>query len=97
MEQWVELSERTFNFARYARTWFAKGDMETKRAVFACIGSDLILKDQKVAITLQKPFKFIFDGLKLASKELERLEPLVEPMNTRKFATFVQKFPLLSG
>ena len=97
IEQWVELSEKTFNFARYARTWFAKGDMDTKRAVFACIGSDLILKDQKIAITLRKPFKFIFDGLNLASKELERLEPLNEPMNTRKFATFVQKFPLLSG
>src|SRR3989344_5648861 len=39
IEEWVELSERTFNFARYAQMWFAKGNMDTKRAVFAALGS----------------------------------------------------------
>lgn len=70
MEQWLELSERTFNFARYASTWFAKGDMETKRAIFACLGSDFILKDQKLNIQLRKPFKFIFDNLPELEKEM---------------------------
>ena len=30
IEDWVELSERTFDFARYAQAWFNNGDMDTK-------------------------------------------------------------------
>ncbi|MBP9782144.1 MAG: recombinase family protein [Candidatus Pacebacteria bacterium] len=70
MERWIELSERTFHFARYASTWFEKGDLETKRAIFACLGSDLIVKTQKLNIQLHKPFQFIFDNLEEIEKEL---------------------------
>ena len=70
VERWLELSERTFNFARYAGVWFSKGDLETKRAIFACLGSDFILKDQKLNIQLRKPFKFVFDNLETVEKEL---------------------------
>jgi len=66
IEQWLEFSERTFNFARYASLWFLNGDLETKRAIFACLGSDFILKDQKLNIQLHKPFKFIFENIKEA-------------------------------
>jgi len=97
IEEWLELSERTFNFARYARTWFAQGDLETKRAIFACLGSHLILKDKKVFIQLKKPFNIIFEGLPKAQVELERLEPLKINENKAKFGDFVSKFPILSG
>lgn len=70
MEQWLELSERTFNFARYASTWFANGNLETKRAIFACLGSNLILKGQNINVDLHKPFKFIFDNLPQIEREL---------------------------
>ena len=70
IEKWIELSERTFNFARYASVWFFKGDLETKRAVFACLGSDFLLKDRKLAITLRKPFKLLFDNLAEIEKEM---------------------------
>ncbi len=95
--EWVELSERTFNFARYGKTWFSEGSLETKRAVFSCLGSDFLLKDQKVAITMRKPFSFIFEGLSNVETELERLEPLKNEMNTRDIEVFAQQFPLLSG
>lgn len=94
---WVELSERTFNFARYARVWFKEGDLKTKRAIFACLGSNLILKDQKVAINLIKPFEIIFDGVEKIEEELERLEPLTRPMVTSDIVLFRKKFPLMSG
>lgn len=97
IEQWLELSERTFNFARYARIWFAQGDLDTKRAIFACLGSHLILKDQKVAINMRKPFKFIFEGLPFAQQELERLEPLKNYDIAGQIKHFVQQFPILSG
>jgi hypothetical protein len=47
IEEWVELSERTFNFARYAQMWFAKGDMQTRRTIFATLGSHLDRKRPK--------------------------------------------------
>lgn len=97
IEEWVELTERTFNFARYGKTWFDQGSLETKRAVFACLGSDFLLKDQKVAITMRKPLKFIFEGLSNIETELERLEPLENEINIRDIEGFAQQFPLLSG
>lgn len=68
---WVELSIKTFNFARYARIWFANGDLEAKKAIFSCLGSDFVLKDQKVLITLREPFKKIFDNLEIAEAEIK--------------------------
>ena len=96
-EEWLDLSERTFNFACYARMWFDKGDMDVKRTIFACIGSNLFLKLQIVDITLQKPFETIFEGLPEASAEFERLELFKMPQNSREFEKSVADFPIMSG
>ena len=95
--EWVELSERTFNFACYARVWFAEGDLQTKRAIFACLGSDLILQDKKVLLNLHKPFKYIFDNVENAEKELERFRPLKTVANKGEKDIFEQKIPVLCG
>jgi len=97
INEWVELSEKTFNFARYARVWFANGDLDTKRAIFACLGSNLMLKDQKVLMELQKPLKFIFDGRDLVEQELEGFEPSKFVDTKRKTANFVARRFSLSG
>ena len=97
IEDWVELSEKTFNFARYARTWFAQGDLETKKAIFACLGSHLLLKDQKLSLALRKPFQIIFENGQKAEKELLRLEPLKNPSNISDWKVFCSRFPVLSG
>lgn len=73
IEEWLELGERTFNFARYARVWFARGDMETKRAIFACLGSHLVLKDQNIAIKLRPVFQTIFEKLPQAEREIKEI------------------------
>ena len=97
INDWLEMSERTFNFARYARIWFEKGDLNTKRAIFACLGSDFILKGQNVSLTLKKPFQFIFEGLSQAEAELLRLEPLQSSVNTIDYRVLTQKIPVWSG
>ena len=97
IEEWLELSEKTFNFACYARDWFAKGDLNTKRAIFACLGSDLILKGKKVSIQLKKPFDIIFEGLPKAYEELIRFEPLQIELNRANFIDSISKSPILSG
>ncbi len=97
IEEWLELSERTFNFARYARTWFEKGDMETKRAIFACLGSDLLLEQQRISFILRKPFKFIFEGLPEAESELARLELPETGANIIDYRVLRLQFSLWSG
>jgi len=97
VDEWIEFSDKTFNFVCYARKWFAKGDLETKKAIFACFGWNLLLKDKKVSISLKKPFKVICEGLLKAKEELERLEPAKMPQNEAKFNEFVAEFPILSG
>ncbi len=62
-EQWVELSERTFNFACYARVWFQKGDVDAKRAILACLSSNLIIEDGKVRIQLRPTFEAISESI----------------------------------
>ena len=95
--EWVELTERTFNFALYAHTWFANGDLDTKRAIFACLGSDLLLKDQKVLLTLHKPFQYIFERKNAAEAEIARLEPLKNAVAIGDLRTFEAQFPVMSG
>ncbi|MES2994659.1 MAG: recombinase family protein [Patescibacteria group bacterium] len=62
IEEEVELSERTFNFARYAHLWFKNGDRNTRRAIFSALGSNLVLTNQKVVLNLHPVFKAIADN-----------------------------------
>jgi len=96
-EEWLEMSERTFNFARYAGIWFEKGSDDIRRAIFACLGSSLILSDQKIAISLRKPFEMIFERLPQAQTEFARLEPVEMQANTTQFFTCLQQLPIWSG
>ena len=93
IEEWVELSERTFNFARYAQMWFAKGNMETKRAVFAALGSHLIIQDQKLNVALHPFFKVIFENVKTAEKELLKVRTSENTINKRQIAQVWAKCP----
>ena len=95
IEEWVELSERTFNFARYAQMWFAKGDMETRRAIFAALGSHLIVKDQKLNVELHPYFKVIFENLAQAEKELVAVRTSENVVNKRQIASILAKCPIL--
>ena len=96
-EGWLEMSERTFNFARYAGIWFAKGDDDVRRAIFACLGSSLVLTNQKIDITLQKPFEMIFTSLPVAQAEFARLEPIEMQASTTQFFTSLKQLPIWSG
>jgi site-specific DNA recombinase len=84
VEDWLDFSERTFSFACYAGGRFARGTMEEKRAIFACLGSHLVVKDQKLNVELRKPFDFIFERLPKAEKELSQVRTLIESKNLLK-------------
>jgi len=95
IEEWVELSERTFNFARYAQIWFARGDMETRRAIFASLGSHLIIQDRKLNVELHPYFKVIFENLEVAEKELLKVRTSENAVNKRQIATLMAKCPTM--
>jgi len=63
----------------------------------ACLGSDFLLKDQKLAFTLQKPFQYIFDRREKVEEELIRFEPTENALEKANLETFASRFPVLSG
>ncbi len=50
-ERWLELTEKTFNFAAYARHAFLKGTLEKKREILTALGSNYTIKDGELSIT----------------------------------------------
>ena len=81
---WLELSERTFHFARYARMWFTQGDFETRRAIFNCLGSHLWLGDQKIKVEWRKVFNIIIESLPAAEAEIGAVRT---PLDTQNILT----------
>lgn len=47
-EKWIELTEKAFYFATYARQTFINGSIEAKREVFTTLGSNYQLKDKQL-------------------------------------------------
>ncbi len=95
INEWVELSERTFNFARYASIHFNNGDMETKRAIFACLGSHLIIKNQKLSIDLHPMFETIFENKNKAETEIIKVITSKISDNIGQFMEFLVNCPSL--
>lgn len=87
IEKWVELTEKTFNFACYARRWFTDGDTTTKKQILLGIGSNLTLKDGIVGVDLEKPLQFI----EIAKKEVMEISPMFEPEKEGQMESFYSK------
>lgn len=75
VDKWLELSEKTFEFARSARYWFAQGDPQTKREILAAIGSNLTLKDKKLIIKAKNPFLILEKSI----PGIPEVRPVFEP------------------
>ena len=90
VDQWLELSERTFNFSRYARFWFdeavEQGDLQKQREIFNTLGSNLRIKNKKLQIEPPEPFEIIKKGLKAVPEAKFTLEPAKIALNERKRA-----------
>ena len=85
--KWLELSEKTFNFACYAKYWFANGDPEQKRQIFIALGSNLTLKDKNLIIELKKPFQMITEAIQ-EIPQLTTFEPEKMGVYKRKNRVF---------
>ncbi|HYD34992.1 MAG TPA: hypothetical protein VD999_02905 [Vitreimonas sp.] len=72
---WLELSKKTFEFASYARYWFAKGDVKTKTQILQLLGQNLKLYNKKVVVDHDNPFWMI----EKAKAEVGTVQVSIEP------------------
>lgn len=84
VNDWLELSEKTFNFATYAKQWFDKGDVEEKTYILRALGENWIMKDGKLSIELQKQYAVLRDGLKNEDLQKAMFEPMLFGLNQTK-------------
>jgi DNA invertase Pin-like site-specific DNA recombinase len=75
VEQWLILTEKTFELACTARDRFAKGDHLTKKEILLAVGSNLVLKDKKLNIEAKKPFFILEASIVRGAEENEDFEP----------------------
>ncbi len=75
MSNWLKKADEWFSLARDGKTEFANGDMDTRRRILSNLGSNLLLRDKKLSITIEKPLLL----LKKASKEVKRIKRGLEP------------------
>lgn len=73
-EKWLELTEKTFNFATYARKAFMGPDLQTKREIFSALGQNFSMKDGKVFINPNEWFVPIEKAYPKLETEYNRLE-----------------------
>ncbi|PIR96304.1 MAG: hypothetical protein COT92_01890 [Candidatus Doudnabacteria bacterium CG10_big_fil_rev_8_21_14_0_10_42_18] len=96
-EEWLELSEKTFNFCAYARFHLANGDLQRKREILTAIGQNLTLKDRKLSIFEYEPFLIVKNTLQKIKEQNLALEPKNLRSNKRKEEVFTSSIPTWLG
>src|SRR3989338_10681059 len=87
-EKWLELTEKTFSFATYARKAFitakGKAGLELKKEILLALGKTPIIKDQKLTIEPNEWFAEIQNSYPALEKKYLGLEPRKVLANTRQ-------------
>ncbi len=73
-DKWLELTEKTFEFACNARNRFIHGDLQTKREIFSALGRNFSIKDRKLKIEANEWFIPIEKAYPALESEYNRLE-----------------------
>jgi len=95
INKWVEKVEAILNFARDAKKEFEKGGLEKKRQILLTLGSNLLLKDKKLIISIEKPLSLMEKISQEVKAIHRRFEPLKKPVNTRKIEKIYSQNPTL--
>ncbi|MDE1970022.1 MAG: recombinase family protein [Patescibacteria group bacterium] len=88
--KWLELTEKTFYFACYARKEFLTGSLERKRELFSALGQNFWLKNGKVVIIPNEWFVPIEKAYPALEMEFKRLELAKNLTNTERNEAFAQ-------
>ena len=87
-EKWLKLTEKTFNFATYARKSFlmakGKAGLELKKEILLALGKTPIIKDKKLYIEPNEWLQPIKNDYPALEAEYLRLEPTKMTINKAK-------------
>jgi len=83
-QQWLELTEKAFDFATYARQAFIKEDLETKKAILMALGQNPTITDGKLTLPATKWLQPIGKGYPALEAEFLKLEPTKNRLNKAK-------------
>jgi len=97
VDEWLRKAEDILNFAHNAKSEFENGSLEKKKAIVAYLGSNLILKDRLVTISIQKPIEVIENYSDEINNISDRLEPLEMVGNKTKYATSLDENLIWGG
>ena len=95
INKWVERAESLFNFAKEAKRAFEIGDWKTKREILMSLGSNLILKDKKLFISIEKPLLLMEKVASQVKAIHNRLEPIKSAKNEFNFEEIYSKNSIL--
>lgn len=91
-EKWLELTEKTFNFATYARKAFlmakGKAGLELKKEILLALGKTPIIKDEKLLIEPNDWFIPINNGYPTLEKKYAELELNKKPVTSAQIEAF---------
>lgn len=96
-EKWLELTEKTFNFACYARKEFITGGLDKKREIFSALGQNFTLKDKKLHITHNEWFVPIEKAYPALEEEYKRVELDKNLDDTQRKELFAQLILVWGG
>ncbi|MCF7898878.1 MAG: recombinase family protein [Candidatus Pacebacteria bacterium] len=91
-DKWLELTEKTFNFACYARKEFILGDLNRKREMFSALGQNFLVKDKKIHIEPNEwfvPIEKAYPSLLLEYNRLELDKTLDATSRNERFAQII--------
>lgn len=74
MDESIELTKRTINYAATACERFQNGSLEEKKTVVRAVGSNLVILDRNLTIQPRKPFKVILEHIQARAYKNQRLE-----------------------
>jgi len=75
VEKWLDLTEKTFEFACTARQRFAEGDLAVKREILLAVGSNLTLFDKQLRIEAREPILFLENSVNDCGEVVDLIEP----------------------
>jgi DNA invertase Pin-like site-specific DNA recombinase len=94
-DDWLKKAEINFTLAENLAERFKTFDLKKKKETLMILGSNLILNDKKLSISLDN----LFLSLKKVQPEIiaisKRLEPLETPINTRTLANLYDQSPMM--
>lgn len=81
IDEWIAKTEKVFNFANTAKERFEHGDLSIKNSILFNLGVNVVIKDRKVSIDIDKPLRIIQKAKPQMKSILDSLEPQGKPIS----------------